>query len=165
MKTKRLRALLVAGLLSLAPAVTLTSCGGGGGGGGGGGSSEDGDIDITMDSTELPSSISGKTLKIATADGTERTVTFSGDSVALVSYYATDGQEHQVGGRYAYSRTPVGKTSASLKIEYHPSSSQTMTYTLAVQLTSSGVWETSGYVTNSQLPGKACSVTNGHWSN
>ncbi len=36
MKAKRLRALLVAGLLSLAPAVTLTSCGGGGGGGGGG---------------------------------------------------------------------------------------------------------------------------------
>lgn len=37
MKTKQLRALLVAGLLSLTPVITLTSCGGGGGGGGGGG--------------------------------------------------------------------------------------------------------------------------------
>lgn len=49
MKAKRLRALLVAGLLSLAPAVTLTSCSGGSGGGRGGNSqntgspNEDGD--------------------------------------------------------------------------------------------------------------------------
>lgn len=156
MKAKRLRALLVAGLLSLAPAVTLTSCSGGGGG-----DTNSNGGDVTWDASELPSSISGRTLKIATADGTERTITFSGERTVLVSYYGRDELEHQVGGRYEYSRTPVGKTSASLEIEYHPTSSQTLTYILSIQLTSSGTWETRGYLTTS---GMQYSVTNGHWS-
>ncbi len=65
MKAKRLRALLVAGLLSLAPAVTLTSCGGGGGGGGGGG-------DLTVDG--WPSSLAGRT--VTAQGGNEATAVF-----------------------------------------------------------------------------------------
>jgi len=62
MKTKRLRALLVAGLLSLAPAVTLTSCGGGGGGGGGAADTGSSDAPIAQDDHALASNLVGKSV-------------------------------------------------------------------------------------------------------
>jgi len=107
MKAKRLRALLVAGLLSLAPAVTLTSCSGGGGGGGGNTPNtdtpnEDGDSSQTAGPKDYaPSTL--KPCKIKFSSG--RVVTLSANSASVWD----STQSAYSGGYWNYTKTGTNK--------------------------------------------------------
>lgn len=76
MKAKRLRALLVAGLLSLAPAVTLTSCSGGGGGGGG----------TAVNKAGLPLSLQGRVVTAELANKGSFRISFTEKAKARVDF-------------------------------------------------------------------------------
>ncbi len=97
MKAKRLRALFVAGLLSLAPAVTLTSCSGGGGGGGGSGNGSSGDTsgsDTQVVSGYAPRSLAGSHLYWYNKVGNKFDAEFSakGDgSPCSITHWIWDG--------------------------------------------------------------------------
>ncbi len=109
MKAKRLRALFVAGLLSLAPAVTLTSCSGGGGGGGGGDSpntgapnDEDGDSSQTAGIKDYaPSTLEPCKIKF----GSGRVVTLYRNSASIWD----STQSAYSNGNWNYTKTGANK--------------------------------------------------------
>lgn len=84
---KQLRALLVAGFLSLVPAVTLTSCSGGGGGGG------------VREETISAATFAGKTIVIVFSTSQE-TIKFGSGGVAEGILAADDGRSWSNEGEY-----------------------------------------------------------------
>lgn len=164
MRATQLHTLLAAGLLSLAPVATLTSCGGGGGGNGGGNANSNGG-DMTASAKELPGSISGKKLTITTNDGAKLHISFNSGNAAQVRYSSSNGSQRVFTGHYEYARGPVVKNTATLNVEYSPSSGQTMTFKLGINLMTNGAWSTFGTGINSLSPMALISVTGANWSN
>lgn len=160
MKATQLHTLLVAGLLSLTPVATLTSCGGGGGG-----DTNSGDGDMTVGAMELPTSISGKKLTITTNDGAKLHISFNSANAAQVRYYSSNGSQRVFSGHYEYTRNSVVKSTAALKVKYSPNSGQTMTFDLGINLMTNGAWSMFGTGTNSLSPMNVLSVTGANWSN
>ncbi len=122
MKAKRLRALLVAGLLSLAPAVTLTSCGGGGGGGGG---------TATVD--ELPSSIAGHTLTLIGQNG-DMKIVFSPQNICTAELLYSNGGTQSFSGNYTYD-VEAGDQDATSDVELRYKDSLNTKYAIHVNFT------------------------------
>lgn len=179
MKAKRLRALFVAGLLSLAPAVTLPSCSGGSGGGRGGNSQNTGSPNEDGDDGENDSSQTAEAKDYAPNTLTPCKIEFdSGNGV--VSLYSNGARVWYStyacysGGSWNYTKTGVNKgyltvTNASNTISTYPSYIWTKA-SLSGEITFSednkAYWDYTQVLTNSNgkvtttSGGGSCTITN-----
>jgi len=118
MKAKRLRALLVAGFLSLASAVTLTSCSGGGGGGGAGNDSGgNSGSDTQVVSGFAPRSLTGSSLYWYNEIGNKYDASFTTETNGYTSFI-WNGHLVADGDKKHYTYVRDGANEAHLNLTF-----------------------------------------------